>query len=231
MSDIAGRDSTLSPVAPKHDVPTGSPPIAPIPSIPSIPSTSAVTTEDYRVLRRVVRDRRTNLRIDPDRDIDHSILLDLCELACWAPNHKLTEPWRFAVVRGAARATLGELTARFQLASGDDDEARLNKTRKKYLRSAVVLLIASARSSDEARRSEDRDAVASGVQNVLLGATALGINSYWGTGAITSAPAVKEFAGFGSEDTIVASVYLGWPIGSVPTPNRRPPMKIGRAHV
>ena len=168
--------------------------------------------------------RRTSTRAFAPGPLPRHVIERLLASAVRAPNHKLTEPWRFAVVRGAARATLGELTAQFQLASGDHDEARLNKTRKKYLRSAVVLLIASARSSDEARRSEDRDAVASGVQNVLLGATALGINSYWGTGAITLAPAVKEFAGFGSEDTIVASVYLGWPIGSVPTPNRRPPM-------
>ena len=133
--------------------------------------------DDITVIKRIVRGRRTNLRIDPERDVDDAALIDLCSLATWAPNHKLTQPWRFATVRGDSRATLGRLTAEFQQAKGDTDEARLDKTRKKYLRSPVLLLVAAACAQDAGRRAEDRDAVACGVQNILLGATAMGLRN------------------------------------------------------
>ena len=184
------------------------------------------STQDARVLRRIVRERRTNLRIDTTRNVDDAIIIELCQLASWAPNHKLTQPWRFAVVRGRARGTLGQLAADHQKSVGDDDPARLEKTRTKYLRAPVIVIVASG--SDAAigssRRAEDRDAVSAGIQNLLLGATAAGLNSYWSTGVFTSAPLVKEFAGLRPEDDIVAGVYLGWPLGPVPVPERRTPV-------
>jgi nitroreductase len=41
-----------------------------------------------------------------DGDVPEAELRELIELATWAPNHKLTEPWRFTVLRGAARERL-----------------------------------------------------------------------------------------------------------------------------
>ena len=66
------------------------------------------------------------------------------------------------------------------------------------------------------------DAVAAGVQNLLLGATAAGLASYWGTGAVTGLEDVKRLCRFDPQDTIVALIYLGWPIGDVPVPQRPP---------
>jgi nitroreductase len=78
--------------------------------------------------------------------------------------------------------------------------------------------------ADPVRRRENRDAVAAGMQNLLLGATAVGLASYWGTGAVVEAPAVRELCGFGPADDIVGLVYLGWPIGDVPVPSRPQPL-------
>ena len=92
----------------------------------------------------LIRARRTNLRIDRAKPVDPNLIRQLCELATWAPNHKLTQPWRFAVLSGDARARLGELTAAAQAASGETDDNRLNKTRAKYLRSPIVVACASS---------------------------------------------------------------------------------------
>ena len=56
----------------------------------------------------------------------------------------------------------------------------------------------------------------------LLGATAAGLASYWGTGAVTGLEDVKRLCRFDPQDTIVALIYLGWPIGDVPVPQRPP---------
>ena len=49
--------------------------------------------------------------VDVDRPVPHELVERLCELAQWAPNHKRTWPWRFALVEGDARAELGDLIA------------------------------------------------------------------------------------------------------------------------
>ena len=167
--------------------------------------------------------RRTNLRIDPHRPVDHALVGDLCRLATWAPNHHLTEPWRFAVLTGDARAELGRLTAEFVLAKGVADDDRLAKVRVKYMRAPLMLVVGCASSAGAHPDVvvEDRDAVAAGLQNILLGATAAGLCSFWGSGPVTEAPEVKTMCGFAAADQIVAVVYIGWPIGEVATPQRR----------
>ncbi len=180
---------------------------------------------DFSVISRVVKARRTNLRIDKDRPVDHSTVEALIELSTWAPNHHLTQPWLYSVVSGPARATMGEVTAEFLHSGGMTDEAKLEKTRTKYLRAPVLVMIASRSrdSASDSTRIEDRDAVASAVQTLLVAASSLGLSSYWGTGAICYAPAVKGFCGFPDDADVVAAIYLGWPIGGVPVPNRLAP--------
>ncbi len=163
--------------------------------------------------------RRTNLRMDPERPVDDGLLARLCELAMWAPNHKRTWPWRFAALRGDARARLGAVLAEALVAEGAE-AAKVDKARVKYLRAPVVLAVSAAADDDAERHAENRDAVAAGVQNLLLGATAAGLASYWGTGAVTGLDGVKRLCGFAPTDTIVALIYLGWPIGEVPVPQR-----------
>ena len=162
----------------------------------------------------VIRARRTSLRVDLDRPVPDELVDRLLELAVWAPNHKRTFPWRFAVVTGAARARFGAVVAAYEQAHGGD-ERRVAKARTKYERAPVVVLVGSVRQTDPVRRVEDRDAVAAGVQNLLLGATAAGLASHWATGTWMDDPDVKAFAGLAPDEELVALVYLGWPSGAV----------------
>ena len=116
------------------------------------------------------------------------------------------------------------LTAEHQLAQGETDPERLAKSQGKYLRSPVVVVVGAIANTQPVLHAENRDAVAAAVQNFLLGATARGLHSYWGTGTTTHAPEVKRLVGLAQEDTIVAIVYLGWPLGPVDVPMRHPPL-------
>ena len=67
--------------------------------------TSPVPFDDFA---RLVRDRRTSMVVDQSRDgRSRRSSRELCGLATWAPNHKKTWPWRFALFTGAGRARLG----------------------------------------------------------------------------------------------------------------------------
>jgi nitroreductase len=177
----------------------------------------------FETLADLVRSRRSNLRMDPDRPVPLDLMERLCELAMWAPNHMRTNPWRFAVFIGAGRDRLGATLAAAMVARGEADEARLDKARTKYRRAPAMLLVGSAAHDDPILHAENRDAVAAGVENVLLGATALGLASYWSTGEIAGVDAVKELAGFDRGDQLVSVIYLGWPTAPLPAPPKATP--------
>jgi len=169
----------------------------------------------------LIKGRRTNLRIDADSPIDRALITELCEAAVWAPNHKLTEPWRFAALTGAARTALGEAAA--AALAGSADTARIEKTRAKYRRAPAIVVVGCAPDQDPMRHREDRDAVAAGVQNLLLAATAAGLASHWATGAAAQLTETAALCGFEPGTEIVGLIYLGWPVGAADDPGRRPP--------
>jgi len=174
-----------------------------------------VTFDDFVAL---ARSRRTNMIVD-QQPVPRSLVEQLCELAQWAPNHKRTWPWRFAEFIDGGRAVLGEVIADAMAANGDDP-AKVAKARTKYLRTPVVLVLGAAPGDSPQRTGENRDAVAAGLQNLLLGATALGIASYWGSCPRGANDAVAELCRFEPGTHVTAIVYLGWATGAVAGPMR-----------
>ena len=172
----------------------------------------------------LARSRRTSMVVDHDREVPVDVVTELCELATWAPSHKRTWPWQFALFRGDARARLGEQIADSMEQRGDLPE-KVSKTRTKYLRTPATLVVASTPGDTELRTAENRDAAAAGVQNILLGATAHGLASYWSSCPKGANDTVVELCGFEPASHIVAIIYLGWAGDSVATPER-PPVKV-----
>ena len=179
--------------------------------------------DDFAAL---VRARRTNLMVDRAHDVEPTVVQQLCELSTWAPNHKLTWPWVFAEVRGDGRSRLGEACAAVMAAQGEPTP-RVDKTRGKFVRTPVVLVVGSEVGDSDLRTTENRDAVAAAVQTLLLGATALGLASFWSSCPKGAEPAVAEFCGFAAGTAIVAMVYLGWPT-DLPKAFERPAPRINR---
>ncbi|MFK8024367.1 MAG: nitroreductase family protein [Ilumatobacter sp.] len=177
-------------------------------------------TATFDQLSAVIRARRTSMFVDQDRPVTESVVSSLCELACWAPNHKKTWPWKFAMFTGEGRRTLGETMVVDMVAAEIGDQAKRLKTAGKYARTPAVLVVAAEPHDNAMLHVENRDSVAAGIQNLLLGATTLGLASFWSTPAVTSPPNVLDLCGFGAEDQIVGIVYLGWASSPAPATER-----------
>jgi len=163
--------------------------------------------------------RRTSMAVKPDLAVPHETVRALCELAQLAPNHKRTWPWRFALAEGAGRTRLGNVVADAMEAHGDAPE-KVAQRRTKYLRTPAVLIVGSAVGDSELRTAESRDAVAAGVENILLAATAHGLASFWSSCPKGTNDATAALCGFAADTTIVAMIYLGWATNPPPTPPR-----------
>ena len=178
----------------------------------------------FEELRELVRERRTDMMVDKDRALDDGVVEKLCELAMWAPNHKLTFPWMFAAVTGDARERLSNCTANAMARDGDKPE-KVAKARTKFQRAPVILIVGTESGDTHLRTEENRDAVSAGIQNILLGATSLGLASFWSSCPKGVNDDIVNFCEFKPGKHITAMIYLGYPQRQAPA-IERPPAKL-----
>lgn len=182
-----------------------------------------VIASDFDVVSRVIRARRTSMLVDQSRDVPDATIDELLELASWAPCHKRTWPWRFAVLRGDSRSELGHVVSDAMARHGDEP-AKVDKARTKYTRTPVVLVVGSVPGDSDQRTEENRDATAVAIQNFMLGATARGIATYWGSCPKGADADVARLCGFDSSSKIAGIIYVGWASGTVEPPVRPAPI-------
>jgi len=192
-----------------------------------------IDTEPAAGVMDILRGRRSAARFSPE-PVSRTALQGLIEAARWAPNHHLTEPWRFSVLIGDARAALGEAIAAEVLSGVDPDAkaaAEATGVRTKVLRSPVIVVVAQTRAQSAANPEvdlEDYAACCCATQNLLLAAQAAGLAAKWSTGKMAHSAAAKGFLGLEPDDRIVAYVYLGHPAEDPPSSRRRPAEEVTR---
>ena len=171
-----------------------------------LPTLSAsVATVD---VEHAIRTRRTHKAYGSE-PVPRETLEALFELARWAPNHNLTNPWRFRVLGPDARRRLKE-------AAGPEAAAKLDR--------APTLVVASvATSGDPVQDEEDLCAAAVASYIVLLGAHARGLAGYWRTPAVLRSAAGRAAVGADEDEHVLGLIHLGPPRQEKEPPERLPP--------
>ena len=171
--------------------------------------------------------KRTSVRRFRPDPVPREVVERLLECAIRAPNHKLTEPWRFAVLTGAARDRYAEIRARHRLKRYTDPSspealAGADKVRRESLETPLYIIAMAALSADEETREEDYAATMMGVANLMIAAESLGLGTYLKSGGVMRDPELIELVGVPEKYRIVGLVSLGYP-ADVEPPRRRKP--------
>lgn len=166
---------------------------------------------------RAIESRQSIGRMKQD-PVPKELIERILESAVHAPNHRLTEPWRFHVFTGKGRGELARVRAeiaRLQAeAEGESEEmaaGRISRERKKAFRAPVVIAVVSKAGRDDVETLENYAACAAAVQNMQLTAHALGLGTMWRTGPVAYHDRMSEFFGLKQGDTMVAHLYVGYP--------------------
>jgi nitroreductase len=141
-----------------------------------------------------IRTRRTHKAFGPE-PLAREEILELLELARWAPNHHLTAPWRFRVVGP-------EALARLKRAAGPEGAAKLD-------RAPTLIVVSCALGPDPIRNEEDLHATAVASYIVLLGAHARGLAGYWRTPGLLRSPEGRAAVGLPDDERFVGLLHLG----------------------
>jgi nitroreductase len=173
--------------------------------------------------------RRTSVRRFRPDPVPRETLSRLLECAVRAPNHKLTEPWRFAVVTGAARGRLAGLRARHRLErfndpESDEAQAAAAKVRRETEETPAFVVVMCAQPADERTREEDYAAAMMATENLMIAAESLGLGTYLKTGGIMQDPGLGALVGLDPGFRVVAVVSVGYP-AEAEAPRRRRPVE------
>jgi nitroreductase len=159
-------------------------------------------------LEKAIRTRRTHKAFGPEA-VEPPVLDELFELARWAPNHRLTSPWRFRVLGAATREALMELAEAVQSGSA-----------VKLRRAPTLIAVSCSTTGDPAQDREDLLATAVAAYIVLLGAHARGLAGYWRTVPLLESPRGRELLGLSAQETPIGLLYLGRPVQEQRVPER-----------
>lgn len=170
----------------------------------------------------VIQNRRSIKRFT-DRVVTREEIEQLLAAAVLAPNHKLTQPWRFYVLGPEARHAYGlALGARKAKKIEDADKAsQIKQTVANEHRALPVMLAVAVVSNDDAElREEDYAAAMMAVQNLSLVAVDMGLGTHIKTGAIMADPSARAAVGVKDNERIIAVVNIGEPADVPPSKAR-----------
>lgn len=174
---------------------------------------------------------RRSVKSFTDRLLQREEIERLLDAAVLAPNHRMTQPWRFHVLGPVARRGYGEsLGARKAGRMEDAKAAELVRRKVADEHAALPSMIAVSMRLDENPevREEDYAAAFMAIENLSLAAVAMGLGVHIKTGAVMDDPHAREAAGIPEGERLVAIVNVGEPAAVAASKLRTPAGELTR---
>ncbi len=170
-------------------------------------------------IEKVIKSRRSinsfKSEIPPERIIQKAI-----KMASWAPNHRLTEPWRFYLLGEETRQAVAELNANIVKEKKGSEAAK--EKLKKWSKVPGWLVVTMTNSDDQLQHQEDYAACACAIQNLSLYLWNKGIGIKWTTGDVTRDHKFYDFIWVDPDvETVVGLIWYGYP-ADIPNSQRKP---------
>lgn len=147
---------------------------------------------------------------------------DALAAAIRAPNHRLTNPWRFTRVGEKARGRLVSLALELKGAKRELSESEVERIRSKVGDAPVLMCFSQVLDDDPFVEREDYASVACAIQNYTLALWDYGISSKWSTGGWALHEETYEILEIDQDaERIVGMVLSGYP-KKTPNTGRRP---------
>ncbi|CAN5484348.1 hypothetical protein BH10BAC5_BH10BAC5_24820 [soil metagenome] len=171
--------------------------------------------KEFEIVSNAIKNRRTvkaasmNGKLIPDELIE-----ELLKLADWAPTHGKTEPWRYFVFRGASLKKFGEDHAELYKNNTSSENFKQETYDKLFhavdKSSHLIAAVMKRGINPKIPKLEEICAASASIENMLIGASALGLSVIWNSGGMTHENPMKKYLGLEEEDVVLGLIYLGY---------------------
>jgi nitroreductase len=192
----------------------------------SPPSVAVPVPADSAVFDNLCSRRSVGAGFDVDRPVPDEVVLRAVHAAVHAPNHKMTEPWRFVQLGPEAHARLAELVGAH--VAEVKDSARAGERKAAKWRDEVPHFVAVLCSGQEVTETHTRDdrarptrmgytqledyaATCCALHNFALQLWDDGVASKWSTGGVTRKTPFRDLVQCRADELVVGLVMMGYP--------------------
>ena len=173
------------------------------------PDSVSIPANDLSVYEAIYR-RRMAWRFK-DTPVDREAINRILETAVWAPNHRLTEPWRFFVLEKGTEARQQAAEAAYEYSLEGGSKGRAEAARQKVLEPPILIYVFNKPGDNDAVTMENYASVCCAVQNMSLAAVAEGLTVTWETGRTTRSPQLRKILGAKKKWQMVGALSVGVP--------------------
>ncbi|MBA3828657.1 MAG: nitroreductase [Taibaiella sp.] len=169
----------------------------------------------FETVSAVIKERRSTKAASMNGNkISQENMDALLELANWAPTHGRTQPWHFIIYTGQSLIDFGtehaELHKTHTPAETYNPETYAKLQQAMGQASHMVIAVMKRGENPKIPLLEEIAACAAAVQNILIGATAMGIASFWSSGGFTHHKALHQHLQLAEHDMVMGLLYLGY---------------------
>ena len=164
---------------------------------------------ELREFAETLRGRRT-IELFLQKTVPEKLVNEAIEVAIWAPNHHVTEPWHFYRLGEETKQQCLDLCSDIVTAKKGDKAAEFK--RRSWSEKPNWMVVTCKRSSNESSQLEDYAACCAAVQNLTLYLWKAGVGSKWTSGDIIRDPRFFEIVGINTdEEFVVGLIWYGYP--------------------
>jgi nitroreductase len=178
-------------------------------------------------VKDAILSRRTIFKFKPEA-VPNDVIEQVFSFGIWAPNHHVTEPWRFTVIGKETKLTLADRYREIKIEDTPDHVDAKNLAKigelayEKFMSKPTIIAVSCLQEGDEQRQREDYAAACCAMQNVQLAAWDTGVGMQWSTGRITMEEQTYQLLGIdSSKEYIIGFFYTGYP-ADIGAPKRQP---------
>lgn len=165
--------------------------------------------EKTLLIDEIIKGRRSIKKFKHDA-IEIDELIEILEVAKWAPNHKMTEPWRFLLYANEGKDSFINAYLKTQMGSDGTVPAKAEKKAAYFKQIPLHLIVVMPEDPRQKTWDEDYGAVSAMIQNIQLAAWARGIGMIWRTNDWIYNPVFREALGVEPGEKIVATLMIGY---------------------
>lgn len=175
-------------------------------------------TQELREVGELLRGRRT-IELFLQTPVPRDLIRDAIDAAIWAPNHHVTEPWRFYLLGKESIDACIDLVRDIVTAKKDAKAGEFKA--QSWSRKPGWLVVTCQKSNDELLQKEDYAACCAATHGVMLYLWKAGVGSKWTTGEITRDRRFFDIVRIGEDESVVGLIWYGYP-KVTPDQARRP---------
>lgn len=161
-------------------------------------------------VEEAIRGRRS-IKMFNGQPVDREDLMEIIDIAVWAPNHGNRQPWRIVLASGSELDELKNLIREYAVPDWKElSEEVLAKKMQKFVTPGAYAFVIVPQDVRQKERYEDFAAASGFIQNIQLLAWDRGIGACWKTPNWIDNPKFRDALGVKPEERIISMLQFGY---------------------